>query len=107
MAYVVALKSALRAQGEAIPACRAEWNSHLPLAAGDAESDAPQDTDGPPGYQSTLLNCLSLSTFHSLVYKKFLVSFPVFKRLDNLLDKTGCTRRNTNLSLTLGLSIPQ
>lgn len=26
------------------------------IAAGDAEPDARQDTDGPPGYQSTLLN---------------------------------------------------
>lgn len=106
MAYVVALKSALRAQGEAIPACRTEWNNCLPLAAGDAELDASQDTVGPPGYQSTLLDYLSLSTCHSLVYNKCLVSCLIFKRLDNILDKTGCTQRSINLSLALGLSIP-
>lgn len=103
MAYVVAL---IRAQGEAITACRVEWNNCLPLAAGDDEPDAPQDTVGPPGYPSTLLSCLSLGTFHSLVYKKFLVSCLVFKRLDNLLDKTGCTQRSIDLSLACGLSIP-
>lgn len=105
MAYVVALKSALRAQGEAIPACRTQWNNCLLLGAGDAEPDAFQDTVGPPGYQSTLLNYLSLSTFHSLVYKKFLVSCLMFERLDNILDKTGCTQRSIDLSLALGLSI--
>lgn len=51
-------------------------------------------------YFSTHKSILSLSSFHSLLCKKFLISFLIFTSLDNPLHKTvGTLRRGINLPL--------
>ncbi|KAJ7421148.1 hypothetical protein WISP_44076 [Willisornis vidua] len=51
-------KTAHNIPGKASPVqSSAEWDNPLPQEAGDAVPDAPQDTVGPPGCQSTADSC--------------------------------------------------